>query len=57
MKDGFINLLKPPGMSSHDAINAVRKIFGVKRVGQTLRRRECCPLPWGERRSFWSILP
>ena len=31
--DGFLNLLKPPGMSSHDAINGVRKILGIKRVG------------------------
>lgn len=31
--DGFLNLLKPPGMSSHDAIDSVRKILGMKRVG------------------------
>lgn len=33
MKDGFLNLLKTPGMSSHDAVNAVRRCLGVKRVG------------------------
>ncbi len=33
MKDGFLNLLKPPGMSSHDLVNAVRRVLGVKRVG------------------------
>lgn len=33
MKDGFINFLKPPGMTSHDAISCVRKIINVKRVG------------------------
>ena len=32
-KDGFLNLLKPPGMSSHDMVNAVRRSLGVKRVG------------------------
>lgn len=31
--DGFLDLLKPPGMSSHDAINIVRKILNRKRVG------------------------
>lgn len=33
MKDGFLNLLKPPGMSSHDMVNAVRRRLGVKKVG------------------------
>lgn len=33
MKDGFINLLKPPGMTSHDAINYVRRTLGVKKAG------------------------
>jgi len=31
--DGFINVLKPPGMSSHDVIDVVRRIFKQKRVG------------------------
>lgn len=30
---GFINILKPPGMTSHDMVDAVRRRFGVKRVG------------------------
>lgn len=30
---GFLNLLKPPGMSSHDMISAARRILGVKRIG------------------------
>lgn len=30
---GFINILKPPGMSSHDVISYVRKILGIKKVG------------------------
>ena len=33
MTEGFLNLLKPPGMTSHDVIGAVRRIFGIKRVG------------------------
>lgn len=33
MKDGFINFLKPPGMTSHDAVGYVRRIMNVKRVG------------------------
>lgn len=33
MSDGFINLDKPAGMTSHDAVNIVRKIFGTKKVG------------------------
>ena len=33
MSDGFLNLLKPPGMSSHDVVAVVRKIFALKKVG------------------------
>ena len=35
MLDGFINFLKPPGMSSHDVVNRARRIFGERRVGHT----------------------
>ena len=31
--DGFINLNKAAGMTSHDAVNFVRKIFQTKKVG------------------------
>ena len=31
--DGFLNLLKPPGMSSHDVVGVVRKVLGIRRVG------------------------
>ena len=31
--DGFLNILKPPGLSSHDVIDIVRRIFKQKRVG------------------------
>ena len=33
MTDGFLNVLKPPGMSSHDVVSAIRRIFHTKRVG------------------------
>ena len=33
MAEGFLNLLKPPAVSSHDMVNAVRKILHEKRVG------------------------
>lgn len=33
MKDGFINLNKAAGMTSHDAVNFVRKIFQTRKVG------------------------
>ena len=33
MMEGFLNILKPPGMSSHDVVSAVRKILQVRRVG------------------------
>lgn len=32
---GVLNLLKPPGMTSHDVVNFVRKIFNTKKVGHT----------------------
>ncbi|MGI6752334.1 MAG: tRNA pseudouridine(55) synthase TruB [Anaerovoracaceae bacterium] len=33
--DGIINMLKPPGMTSHDAVAFLRRISGVKKVGHT----------------------
>ena len=30
---GVINLLKPPGMTSHDAVAVVRRLLGVRRIG------------------------
>jgi len=33
--NGLLNLLKPTGMTSHDAVNAVRRLIGQKRVGHT----------------------
>lgn len=33
--DGIINLLKPPGMTSHDVINVLRRLTGIRRTGHT----------------------
>lgn len=33
--DGIINIYKPMGMTSHDAVNKVRRIAGTKKVGHT----------------------
>jgi tRNA pseudouridine55 synthase len=30
---GFLNLYKPQGMSSHDCVGAVRRLLGIKKVG------------------------
>ena len=32
---GLVNVLKPPGMTSHDVVDFFRKISGVRRVGHT----------------------
>jgi len=32
---GILNILKPPGMTSHDVVDCVRKKFAVRRVGHT----------------------
>lgn len=33
--EGVVNLLKPPGMTSSNAVSDVKRIFGAKRVGHT----------------------
>lgn len=33
MISGFINVLKPPGMTSHDIVSFIRRTYGLKRVG------------------------
>ncbi len=33
--DGVLNINKPPGMTSHDIVQAMRRITGEKRVGHT----------------------
>ena len=32
-KSGFINVLKPPGMTSHDVVSFIRRTYGLKKVG------------------------
>lgn len=34
-RDGIINLLKPAGMTSHDAVQFLRRLTGIKRIGHT----------------------
>lgn len=33
--NGILNVLKPPGMTSHDVVNFIRKETGIKKVGHT----------------------
>lgn len=33
--NGFINVLKPPGMTSHDVVSFIRRVLGIKKVGHT----------------------
>ncbi|QOX62569.1 tRNA pseudouridine(55) synthase TruB [Anoxybacterium hadale] len=35
IKDGIINLLKPAGMTSHDGVQFLRRLTGIKRIGHT----------------------
>lgn len=35
MPDGLLNMLKPPGMTSHDVVDGVRRITRMRRVGHT----------------------
>lgn len=35
IRDGIINLLKPAGMTSHDGVQLLRRLTGVKRIGHT----------------------
>ncbi|HWR60372.1 MAG TPA: tRNA pseudouridine(55) synthase TruB [Clostridia bacterium] len=33
--NGIINVLKPPGMTSHDVVGFMRKVLGMKKIGHT----------------------
>ncbi|NQS74928.1 MAG: tRNA pseudouridine(55) synthase TruB [Peptococcaceae bacterium] len=33
--NGFINVLKPPGMTSHDVVSFLRRLLGIKKIGHT----------------------
>ena len=35
MTDGIVNVLKPPGMTSHDVINRIRRIYGTRKAGHS----------------------
>jgi len=35
MTDGILNVLKPPGMTSHDVVRRVRRIYGTKKAGHS----------------------
>lgn len=35
MTTGLINLLKPPGMTSHDAVSFIRRVYRQKKVGHS----------------------
>lgn len=35
VKEGIINLLKPAGMTSHDGVQLLRRLTGIKRIGHT----------------------
>jgi len=33
--NGFINVLKPPGMTSHDVVSFLRRTLGIQKIGHT----------------------
>ncbi len=33
--EGIINVLKPPGMTSHDVISCLRRILGIRKIGHS----------------------
>ena len=35
MTDGIVNVLKPPGMTSHDVVGRIRRIYGIKKAGHS----------------------
>ena len=35
MTDGIVNILKPAGMTSHDVVGKLRKIYHTRKVGHT----------------------
>ena len=35
MTDGIVNVFKPPGMTSHDVVSRIRRIYGVKKAGHS----------------------
>ena len=55
--DGIFNVLKPPGMTSHDVVGAMRKILQMKKIGHagTLDPK-AAGVP-GRQRAFWNMRP
>ncbi|MFW6155893.1 MAG: pseudouridine synthase, partial [Armatimonadota bacterium] len=35
MPDGLLNVLKPPGLTSHDIVDGVRRVTRMRKVGHT----------------------
>ena len=35
MLEGIFNVLKPPGMTSHDVVATLRKILNMKKIGHS----------------------
>ena len=35
MTDGIINVFKPPGLTSHDVVNRIRRIYGIRKAGHS----------------------
>lgn len=35
MTDGIVNVLKPPGMTSHDVVSRIRRIYELKKAGHS----------------------
>jgi tRNA pseudouridine55 synthase len=33
--EGFLNILKPPGMTSHDVVSYLRRVLSLRRIGHT----------------------
>lgn len=33
MRSGIVNVLKPPGVTSHDVVSYIRRVYGLKKVG------------------------
>ncbi len=40
MMDGFINILKPTGMTSHDVVSIVRRLLHQKKVEEGAKKSE-----------------
>ena len=35
MTDGIVNVLKPPGMTSHDVVSRIRRLYRIKKAGHS----------------------